>query len=112
MIPPGQAAALMESQATQAKHGSADILALGFGVTVAMWALGYLTHFPGLDMPRPAAGVMLAAVLLGGGSLAGKLTSRGWLGGLYTGLWAGLFNLLIFGSVVGKSLSSGGSTAM
>jgi cytochrome c oxidase assembly protein subunit 15 len=102
----------MDSHATRAEQGAADILALGFGTTVAMWAVGYLVHLPGLELPKSAIGVLLAAVLLGGGIIAGKRTSRGWLGAMQVGLLAGLLNLLIFASVVGKSLSSGGSTAI
>lgn len=105
-----QALPVSTASVTPPEQGRADILALGFGTAATMWTVGYLTHIPGCSLPQPPVLMLLLAVLLGGGYLAGKLGPRGWIGGLYTGLTAGLVNLLILGSVVGKQLGSGGTS--
>ena len=83
-----------------APRGSADILALGFATTIAMWTVGYLSHLPGLQLPSALVLSLLALLLLLGGYLAGKQTPRGWRGGLAVCLLSGLLNLLILGSLL------------
>jgi len=85
----------------------ADLLALGFGSTVAMWACGYICRLPagagdrpGVLVPGAALAVLMLACLLVGGWLCGRLTARGWRGGVLVGLIAGLLNLLILGSLL------------
>jgi len=80
-------------------HG-ADILALGFGTTVTMWAIGYVCRYPGLNAPAWSVLVLLLASLFGGGLLAGSWTTRGIRGGMAVGLLAGLVNLLVLGSLL------------
>jgi cytochrome c oxidase assembly protein subunit 15 len=75
-----------------------DILALGFGTTVAMWAVGYATRLPVVQMPAPVVLVALLAVLVLGGYAAGAWASRGVAGGVYAGALAGFLNLLVLGS--------------
>jgi len=85
---------------TQAYHRGSDLLALGFGTTVAMWAIGYVCRFPGMNTPAWLLMALLVACLLVGGYLTARLTDRGPRGGLQVGLLAGLLNLLVLGSLL------------
>jgi heme A synthase len=78
--------------------GLADILTIGFGTTVAMWAVGYLSHLPVVTVPAPLVLSLLLAVLIGGGYVAGRRSPRGVMGGLLAGGVTGLLNLLVLGS--------------
>lgn len=80
--------------------GAADLLALAFGVTVAMWAVGYVGRLPTVMASSTLIGVLLVGFLAAGGFLAGRVTNRGWLGGAAVGLLSGLINLLVLGSLV------------
>lgn len=86
-----------------APGGNADILALGFGTTVAMWAVGYVCRFPAADVPSWLLLVLLLGCLVGGGYVAGRWSARGWRGGFYAGLLAAILNLLVLGSLLGGS---------
>jgi hypothetical protein len=70
-----------------AQRDASDILALGFGTTVAMWGLGYLGRLPGAAVPSWLLGAALLAALLAGGVAAGRTTGRGWPGGRWWGCW-------------------------
>jgi heme A synthase len=78
----------------------ADLLALGFGTTVAMWASGYVLRFPGLGAPGWLLLAALLLILIAGGYATGRLSSRGGRGGLQAGLLAGALNLLVLGSLL------------
>jgi cytochrome c oxidase assembly protein subunit 15 len=80
--------------------GAADLLALAFGVTVAMWAVGYVGRLPTVMAPSTLIGVLLVGLLAAGGFLAGRVTNRGWLGGAAVGFLSGSINLLVLGSLV------------
>jgi cytochrome c oxidase assembly protein subunit 15 len=80
--------------------GGADILALGFGATLAMWTIGYVSRYPELNAPAWLVLVLLLASLFGGGLLAGWRTDRGIRGGMAVGFMAGLVNLLVLGSLL------------
>lgn len=80
---------------------AADILTLGFGTAVAMWAIGYLCRLFGDAVPAPVIFALLLSCLAGGGVVAGRYTERGLRGGVWAGLLTGALNLLIVGSVVG-----------
>jgi cytochrome c oxidase assembly protein subunit 15 len=82
-------------------NGRGETLALGFGISVAMWFLGYLCRMPPALAPSWLLGAGLLACLLAGGFLAGRLSSRGWRAGLAAGLLSSLVNLLILGSLLG-----------
>jgi cytochrome c oxidase assembly protein subunit 15 len=82
------------------QRGASDVLALGFGTTVAMWGLGYLGRLPGSTAPSWLIGTALLACLVAGGFVAGRTTGRGWAGGAQVGLLASVLNLLVLGSVV------------
>jgi cytochrome c oxidase assembly protein subunit 15 len=84
-------------------HG-ADTLALGFGTTVTMWAIGYICRFPSLNAPSWLLLFLLLVSLFGGGLLAGSRTDRGVRGGMAVGLLAGILNLLVLGSLLASSL--------
>jgi len=87
-------------------QGPADLLTLGFGTTLAMWAIGYVCRLPGLTAPPPVVLPLLLAALLGGGVVAGRYSRRRWRAGLYAGLIAALLNLLILGSLLTENASA------
>jgi cytochrome c oxidase assembly protein subunit 15 len=88
---------LAETQRTR----GADLLAIGFGTTVAMWCIGYFSRVSPAAMPSRVLLAVMLACLVGGGFVAGRYTGRGWLGGLGTGALAGALNLLVLGSLLG-----------
>jgi cytochrome c oxidase assembly protein subunit 15 len=91
----------MAKPVLQSPQGSGDILALGFGTSVALWACAYILQLPAVGAPPLVTTAVLCVVLLLGGYFAGRYTRRGWLGGLWTGLLSGTLNLLILGSALG-----------
>lgn len=89
---------------TLKRSGGADVLALAFGTTVAMWTVGYIGRLPAVSAAPSLVGMVMLAVLLTGGFLTGRLTGRGALGGTLRGAMVGFvvaaLNLLILGSVL------------
>ena len=87
----------------EAKSAAAngDVLALGFGTSVAMWFLGYLCRMPPALVPSWLLALGLLVCLAAGGFAAGRLTGRGWRAGLASGLVSSAINLLILGSLLG-----------
>lgn len=83
------------------RRGAADLLALGFGTTVSMWAAAYLCRLPPASVPAWVLGPVFLALLLAGGAAAARFTERGWKGGLWVGAIASLLNILILGSLLG-----------
>lgn len=75
-----------------------DILAVGFGTTVAMWALTYLARLPIVTAPAALVLVLLLTALVAGGYVAGSRGERGIRGGVYGGALTGFLNLLVLGS--------------
>ena len=75
-----------------------DILAIGFGTTVAMWGAAYLARLPIVSAPPALVLVLLLAALVAGGYVAGLRGGRGVRGGVYAGALTGLLNLLVLGS--------------
>jgi heme A synthase len=75
-----------------------DILAIGFGTTVAMWGAAYLARLPVVSAPPALVLVLLLAALVAGGYVAGLRGGRGVRGGVYGGALTGLLNLLVLGS--------------
>jgi len=86
---------------TKVAGAGAETLALGLGTSVAMWFLGYLSRMPPAVVPGWLLGAGLLACMLGGGFLAGRLSTRGWRAGLAAGLLSAAVNLLILGSLLG-----------
>ncbi len=79
-------------------------LAVGFGVTVAMWAVAYVS----LLQPGLVVGELLFAMELGclfvGGVIVGRAAlpnEEGWAAGMKIGFVSATLNLLLIGSLVG-----------
>jgi len=81
-------------------HRGSDLLALGFGITVTMWLVGYICRFPGVEAPGWLLMALLLAILALGGWVTGRYTARGPVGGLQVGLLVGVLNLLVLGSLL------------
>lgn len=77
-------------------------LTVGFGTAAAMWTLGFVMRFPGVDAPAPALAVGLLLVLAAGlvcGARTATPGRRPLAGGL-TGFVAGVVNLLVLGALL------------
>lgn len=81
-----------------APRGTGDLLAFAFGTVTALWAVGYLGRMPGLLVPGAVLAPLFVAVMIGGGILFARLTSRTMRGAAFTGLLISLINLKILGS--------------
>lgn len=90
----------MSNERTPPRTGISDILAVGFGTTVAMWACGYVCRQPDALAPNWLLLALMLACLFGGGVYAGRFTRRGARGGMWACLLAGLLNLMILGSLL------------
>ncbi len=88
----------MREAEAKGPRGAGDVLALGFGTTVAMWAIGYLARLPVVLAPPSIVLLFLLLALVVGGYLAGSRGVRGSRGGAYAGALTGLLNLLVLGS--------------
>ncbi len=82
-------------------RGRSDLLAVGFGTSVAMWATGYVARFPGVGAPGWLLMALLLLWLLAGGVVVGRLGGGRRRDGALAGLLTGLVNLLILGSLLG-----------
>ncbi len=74
------------------------ILTVGFGTTVALWAVGYVARLPAVLLPAPALLVLLLVCLVAGGAAIGRRPELDVRAGAWAGLVCGLLNLLILGS--------------
>jgi cytochrome c oxidase assembly protein subunit 15 len=79
-----------------------DLLALGFGTTVATWGVGYVGHMPLVEQPTVVLVGLMLGCLIGGGWAAGRYTCRGVRGGAWVGLISAALDLLIFGSLLAQ----------
>ena len=77
------------------------IITVGFGTTVAMWAVGYFCRLPAILLPSPIVLVLLLGCLFAGGYALGRVCGAGWTSGAAAGLVTGVLNLLILGSLLG-----------
>jgi cytochrome c oxidase assembly protein subunit 15 len=80
----------------------ADILALGFGATVAVSALLYVAALPPLPPTPWLAAIAIAACLFGTGLLAGRTAGRGAAGGAAIGLVIVAVNVLLLSGLLGQ----------
>jgi hypothetical protein len=96
--------ATMGVQSPDGEHatGLSDLLAIGFGTTVAMWAVGYVGHMPLTEVPPLVFVGLMLVCLVAGGWTVGRKTPRGVRGGLGLGLIVALLNLLILGSIMAE----------
>jgi cytochrome c oxidase assembly protein subunit 15 len=79
-----------------------DILTFGFGITVAMWTIGYVFHLPGISLPSPVMFFLFISCLLIGGFWAARRTPVGWRAGLSAGFQSSILNILVLGSVLNE----------
>jgi cytochrome c oxidase assembly protein subunit 15 len=86
----------------EAQTPVAAILTIGFGTSVAMWAIGYVGHMPFGQMPSAVFLPLILLANLAGGVCVGRYTRRGLAGGAWIGGVAALLNLLILGSKLVK----------
>lgn len=91
-------ARLMNAGSSETPRGAGDVLAIGFGTTVAMWGMGYLARLPVVLAPPALVFLFMLTALVGGGFVAGRHGVRGVRGGVYAGALTGLLNLLVLGS--------------
>ena len=91
---------MVNSAAQAGTSGRADILALGFGTTVAMWAVGYVLRLPPAAAPAWLLIALMLVCQLVGGLVAGRYSARGWRAGPYACLLSSFLNLLILGSLL------------
>src|SRR5512142_3263160 len=66
--------------------GTADLLALSFATTLAMWTVGYFCRLFGDAVHPFTLFVLLFGCLLAGGYATGRYAARGLRGGVYVGL--------------------------
>ena len=79
-----------------------SVLTVGFGSAVAMWAAGYLSRLPAVQLPSPVLLALVLACLGGGGWALGRYANLGWRHGAAAGLTTGLINLLVLGSFLAE----------
>jgi cytochrome c oxidase assembly protein subunit 15 len=79
---------------------SGETLAIAFGTTVAMWAVGYVCRIPPAIVPSWMVLALMLICLASGGFVAGRYGHRGWRGGMLVGLLAAALNLLVLGSAL------------
>ena len=75
----------------------------GFGVAVAMWAVGFVTHLPGVDAPPWIVGVLMLCVQLAGSACCGRIT--GSLAVFHVGGMAGLVTAIVNSLILGSALA-------
>jgi cytochrome c oxidase assembly protein subunit 15 len=79
----------------------AELLALGFGISTAMWGLAYLSRLASPLVPPWLLFALLLLTPAAGGWLGARASGRGLELGMAAGAVASLLNLLILGSVIG-----------
>jgi len=90
----------------------APILAAGFITACAMWAVGFVTHLPGIELSGSIVAIPLFAVQFFGCLLAGRLVPKrvSLTTGTGAGLVTGIINLLVLGSVLAKGEGDSANT--
>ncbi len=80
--------------------GGGDVLACGFGMTVGVWLVAYLSKMPLVQASGQATIFAMLVVVLAGGFLAGRYSEKGVWAAVWAGGVSGLLDLLILGSVM------------
>jgi cytochrome c oxidase assembly protein subunit 15 len=80
--------------------GRLSILTVGFGTTVAMWAVGYVCRIPPALVPAPLVLILMLACLVLGGVALGRYARAGVAAGACAGAVSAVVNLLILGAVI------------
>ncbi len=83
------------------RRDPADILSIGFGTSIAMWALIYVGQLPQAHLPAPVLLALLLALVAAGGYAFGRFSTRPLRGAAWCGVVTGLINLLLIGSLIG-----------
>jgi len=91
----------------QRPGGNASLVAVGFGTTVAMWAVGYFGRLPAILLPSPLLLLLMLGVMFAGGAYLGRHTGGTFSAGARAGLVSGLLNLLVLGSFLRDTGSDG-----
>ncbi len=86
---------------TPTRSGVTDVVAIGFSQTVAMWGVGYVCRLSPGVVPSWLLLSLMLVCMAGGGTAAGRLTGRGWRGGVAVGVVSAALNLMILGSLLG-----------
>jgi cytochrome c oxidase assembly protein subunit 15 len=90
---------LVESEAqARIRPDRGSILTVGFGMTVALWALGYMGRLPAVLLPSQILLIGLLVTIVAAGAFLGRWTGWGWRAGAKAGALCGLLNLLVLGS--------------
>ncbi len=101
--PPGDAAPATPDTLRPGARPRGHVLAVGFGVTTAVWLIGYVSLMqPGLLVGEALFALMLLA-MLAGGVVIGRYAGGGWQAGAAAGALAGLLNIMIVGGLIGDT---------
>ncbi len=57
-------------------HRGSSIATVSFGTAVAMWAVGYLSRLPAVQLPSPLVLALMLFCVLAGGWALGRYANR------------------------------------
>lgn len=78
----------------------------GFTATIASWVVWWITHLPGLAIPKSLAMATLTLTLIAALTWVARLADRQFKAALLGGMISGALNLLILGSLLGVQADS------
>jgi len=87
-----------------------DVLACGFGITVATWIVAYISRLPMVNAAGHVTVGLMLAVILVGGMLTARYSPRGLMAAILAGAVSGLLNNLIVGSLVSDAAAKAAAT--
>jgi cytochrome c oxidase assembly protein subunit 15 len=87
-----------------------DVLASGFGMTVAAWLVAYISRMPLVNAPGQITVFAMLTMVFIGGILTARFSARGVLAAALAGAVSGLLDILIVGSVL-HDVAKGGPGA-
>ncbi len=74
-------------------------MAVGFGITVGVWVVAYVSRLPMVQMGGQATILGMLAVIFTGGGLAARYSARGIWAAVGAGVLSGLLDLIVVGSL-------------